>query len=344
MKPIRKIMIVGNFSDFHIGAYFKKAAESLNLNAVAVDVREALSSHRLLNKLAWRLNAHLPPKVNLLDSIVIKKIIENNPNLILVTGLAPIRKRIIQQIKEKNIPIINYLTDDPFNPCHRTNWMMKSLPLYDAIFSPRKGNALDLGRIGCKKIAYLPFAYDPESHYPEMMKTCANNRKITFDVLFYGGADIDRVPMIKSLVRNGFQLALYGGGWNKYHFARPYFRGHADLDTLRKSIACSKVVIGLVRHCNRDGNSMRTFEAPAMKACFLCERTEDHLALFGEEGRNVMYFSNESEMNKKVRYLLNNKSERVRLSESAHELIVNGKHTYKDRLQSMLDWVEQSNG
>jgi spore maturation protein CgeB len=82
---------------------------------------------------------------------------------------------------------------------------------------------------------------------------------------------------------------------------------------------------------------MRTFEVPAIGACMLTEDTQEHREIFGEEGQAVVYFRSKSEMVEKLRWLLGHDHERERLASAAHELITNGRNTYKDRLLQMLE-------
>jgi spore maturation protein CgeB len=82
---------------------------------------------------------------------------------------------------------------------------------------------------------------------------------------------------------------------------------------------------------------MRTFEVPAMRGCFLPERTADHVALFGAEGEAVRYFDGPADLVSQVRRLLANADERERLAARAHRVITSGRHTYADRLAAMLD-------
>jgi spore maturation protein CgeB len=55
----------------------------------------------------------------------------------------------------------------------------------------------------------------------------------------------------------------------------------------------------------------------------------------------VVYFRDIPEMIEKLRCLLANPDERSRLASAAHKLIVNGHHTYKDRLTTILDLFGQ---
>jgi spore maturation protein CgeB len=163
------------------------------------------------------------------------------------------------------------------------------------------------------------------------------------DVVFAGGADRDRIPYITALIRAGFHVSLYGGYWERYSETKAYTRGHADPQTLRKTIGGAKVALCLVRRANRDGHCMRTFEVPAIGACMLTEDTEEHREIFGADGKAIIYFRSISEMIERLRWLLDHDEERQRLAQAAHRLIVNGQHTYKDRLLAMLSLAGSHN-
>ena len=66
------------------------------------------------------------------------------------------------------------------------------------------------------------------------------------------------------------------------------------------------------------------------------EDTEDHREIFSEEGKAVVYFNNIGRVIEKARWLRESDDERQRLARSSHEIITSGKHTYRDRLASML--------
>jgi len=113
-------------------------------------------------------------------------------------------------------------------------------------------------------------------------------------------------------------------------------RGVADLDTLRAAIQGAKVALCLVRRANRDGHVMRTFEVPAVGACMVTEDTSEHREIFGDDGRNVVYFKTIPEMVERCRWLLTRPDEILRLRTAAHRLIVDGGNTYRDRLRQIV--------
>jgi spore maturation protein CgeB len=81
---------------------------------------------------------------------------------------------------------------------------------------------------------------------------------------------------------------------------------------------------------------MRSLEIPAMGGCLLAEDTDEHRALFGTPGQAAVYFRTVPEMLDQLRWLLPADEERPRLALAAQRRIRDGRHTYEDRLQTML--------
>jgi spore maturation protein CgeB len=330
------MVLVGNPGVVHVGAHLNHAAKVLGLRAILADSTRAFAGSAWLVKFNWWLRGHRPSRLREFSEQVVHTCRELQPSWMLSTGLAPIEPWALMATGELGVQRLNYLTDDPWNPAHRAPWFFEALPLYDHVFSPRCANLEDLRRLGCPEVSYLPFAYAPELHFPEPPVTSKEQAYLTADVVFAGGADRDRVPLIAALIRAGFKVVLYGGYWERFPETSASTRGHADPHTLRKAISGAKVALCLVRRANRDGHVMRTFEVPAMGACMLTEDTEEHRGIFGEEGNAVFYFRSIDEMIEKLAWLLDHEDERQRLAAAAHALIVNGRNTYKDRLLSML--------
>ena len=258
----------------------------------------------------------------------------NRPTVLLTTGLAPVRFAELVEIGKAGILRMNFLTDDPWNPMHYAGWFQETLPQYDHVFSPRRANLQDLRDHDCKRVHYLPFAYSPDVHFPDGNGSYTGDVP---DVLFAGGGDPDRLPYVRALASAGLKIALYGGYWNQHIDLKQYWRGNADLATLRRATNAAKIVLCLVRRANRDGHAMRTFEAAAMQGCMLTEDTPEHREMFGADGEAVRYFRSIPEMVDHARSLLDNDAERTRLARTAHARITRGRNTYADRLEAMLE-------
>jgi spore maturation protein CgeB len=330
------LLLVGNPDPTHIGSHLRCGAEALGIEMEMCDLTEAYDGPLWRNRINWWVLGRRPTRLRDFSAKVLEKCRAMRPTFLLTTGIAPIEEEALKEIGKLEILRLNYLTDDPWNPAHRAPWFLRAAPQYDYVFSPRRANLGDLRRLGCMSACYLPFAYAPESHFPEK-PTDGEYARLQSDIIFAGGADRDRVPYMQPLIQAGFNVALYGGYWDRYPQTSPAARGHADPCTLRKAVGAAKVALCLVRRSNRDGNVMRTFELAAMGACMLTEDTSDHRELFGPEGHTAVYFGSKEEMAEKLRWLLDHKAERQEMSEAVRRLITQRRHTYQDRLQTMLE-------
>jgi hypothetical protein len=337
MELNQRLLIVGNPDPIHLGSHLWNAAKTLGMAVELCDSREAFTAAWPIVKLNWWLRGHRPPLLESFSRKVVETCQRFRPRWLIATGISPLSQWAMKELEQLGVYKLNFLTDDPWNPAHHTSWFMQDLPLYDHVFTPRRANLEDLRRLGCQRISYLPFGYAPELHFPEPPSTPEECKRFAADLVFAGGADSDRVPYMVSMVNAGIKVALYGGYWQRYKETRECMRGYADPATLRKAIGGAKVSICLVRRANRDGHSMRTFEVPAVGACLLAEDTAEHREIFGEEMEAVSYFGDADEMISKLRWLLRHSAERRRMADAAQQLIVGGRHSYADRLLSMLN-------
>ena len=82
----------------------------------------------------------------------------------LVTGTAGVSGAAIEDLQRHAGAVVNYLTDDPWSPNHRAGWFLRALRSYTLVATTRRRNMEDLQRLGCSRVSYLPFAYDPAIH------------------------------------------------------------------------------------------------------------------------------------------------------------------------------------
>jgi hypothetical protein len=332
-----RLLIVGNPGTVHVGAHFLDAAKTLGLEVTLADTRRAYSGPWWLNQINWRMRGRRPTRLAAFGVEVLNACATLRPHWVVTTGIAPLNRKVLEQVGRMGIRRLNYLTDDPWNPAHRAPWFLEALPLYDRVFSPRRANRDDLLRHGCREVSYLPFAYAPKLHYPEESPPVNRESEPGADLLFAGGADADRVSYLAACIDAGFRVQLYGGYWQRYRQTRSHALGLADPQALRRGLGRAKAALCLVRRANRDGHVMRSFEIPATGACMLTEDTDEHRDLFGPDGKHVVYFRSAGDLVDRLRWLLVHESERARMAADAHRLIVGGKNTYRDRLETLLD-------
>ncbi|MCM8794465.1 MAG: glycosyltransferase [Candidatus Omnitrophica bacterium] len=330
-----KLLIVGQFGYTNVGGSFEKAARRMGWVVQAVESRNAAQAPWWVRQFNWRFRDKRPARLKPFGQDVIRLCRDFRPGGLLATGFAPLDSACLREIGTLGVRRMNYLTDDPWNPAHRAGWFLEALPFYDEVFSPRRANLQDLKGIGCRRVSYLPFGYDPDLFFPDTGLEV--DERLEADIVFVGSGDRDRIPFIRELFKSGCRAALYGPFWDRYPEMRNRSKGAIGPDLFRKVMRHAKAALCLVRRANRDGHAMRTFEIPAVGACMLTEDTQEHREIFGPEGKFVLYFQSPDEMVRKLRFLLANEPERKRLAQAAHHLIAGGKNRYQDRLEIMLE-------
>ena len=306
----------------------------MGLEVVPLDTKSASDAPRWLVSTSWHMLGHRPPHLGAFSRRVVDICRAHRPDVLLTTGSAPIRANALREIASLGVRRLNYSTDDPWSKVQRSRWLFDSLLEYDTIFSPRRANLADLRALDRPTVQYLPFAFDPALHYPRRTEKIEDS--IASEVLFVGGADPDRVAILRGLVDEGFDLALYGGYWDRYPTTKRAARGIASPDIIREATYAAAVCLCLVRKSNRDGHVMRSFEIPALGGCMLIEDTEEHRAMFGDEAQAVLYFRDAVELSTKLRWLLSHPSQRATLSSVAARQVATQENTYQARLAAML--------
>jgi spore maturation protein CgeB len=326
-----KLLIIGYSQAGQMGNYLASAAEKLGLDYRIMDMGKAEAGTRIAQSVYWRFRDRRPAKLAHFAAQVLATCVEMKPDIVLTTGIrVPLERSHLEKIRELGTTVINYSTDDPWNPILHSKWFTLAIPSYDVVFTPRRANLDEFFRCGVRAIHYMPFAYDPLIHkrWPESMPSGAPS-----DVLFVGGCDDERLPLISALGEAGFKLALFGRYWNHHSKTRPYWRGVADQDIIGAASATAAICLCLVRRANRDSHVMRSFEAAAIGGCILAEDTADHRELFGPA---AYYFQTIPEMVQQAKILRADADLRRRLALALSERMAGRKDTYADRLAEML--------
>jgi hypothetical protein len=328
-------VLVANPDPVHVGGHLMAAARAAGVELRLCDLREAYAAPVWRRKVDWWFRGRRPSALRSFSEHVLLTAVGANAGAVITTGIAPLDAAALEALGRRGVRRLNFLTDDPWNPEHHAPWFMQALPHYDHVFTPRRANMTQLQALGGPAVTYLPFAYAPEAHFPEPAPAAEASR-FRADVVFAGGADPDRVRYATPLIAAGFDVALYGGYWDRYPATRACARGMLDGRGLRHAIAGGAVCLCLVRRANRDGHAMRSFEVAAMGGCMLVEDTAEHRDLFGPDGDAVVYFSSPDDAVARTRELVADSARRRRLALRVRELIGRPEHTYAARLREML--------
>ncbi|MFM8314074.1 MAG: glycosyltransferase, partial [Deltaproteobacteria bacterium] len=328
------ISLCGNFDSQHLGFHFKQAASQLQIPCHYLSILEAQSRISVFNQVSWRWDKTYFHQRRF-QNFILKSFEKSYSKALIVSGTAPVTVKTLQSLKSMGVKTVNFVSDDPWNNKHQSNWFLSALSEYTLLATPRKSNLEELKQHTDAKVIYLPFAYNPKSHFESPSLSESDYEQFKCDLMFFGGADEDRLPYIRRLIQAGINLKLYGGYWDRYPDTRPFAMGIVSPDLIRTAVKASKVILNIVRKANRDGHVMRSFEVPAMGGCMLTEETQEHLEIFGRN--TVPFFKDESDIVQKLKLLLESPSLRNHYATQAQKLITLGKNTYADRLKTMLD-------
>jgi spore maturation protein CgeB len=338
---MHRVLIVGRRGEAgHIGGMFLRAAETCGLAMHFVDSDQDLT-RTLFNRVAFRLRRR-HPREGAFNRRILAAAAEFKPTVVLVTGLMPVRAAVLEELRRTyRAAVVNYMTDDPFNPRHHNPTAVDAIRAFDIYVSLKPAVDGDLRRAGARRICRGWFAYDPAMHFPEGAPAIDAARWCA-DVTFVGGADHDRsslfAPVRQWTAEHERSLALFGSYWERFPEFRSCYRGFANGQHYRYALTGAGVLLSPVRHANRDWHTMRTFEAAAAGAFVLVERTPDHLELF-EEGRHAAFFEGPEDLRDKTAFYVDRPDDRRRMAAAARARITAGGHTYADRLKQILQWV-----
>lgn len=291
----------------------------------------------LVHKIAYRLLGRRPLTSHALNRMVEEEALRFRPDLMLAVKGAFLRPNTLRRIKDHTgAVLVNYATDDPFNPVNATPDLVRGIPCYDLYACTKRAIMEDVRRAGGRDVAYVMFGYQPAVHFPEQAASGDEALRFQSDVVVVGGADADRLRDLAPLAGAGnIALALYGGYWARDPRFAPHARGFAVGREYRLALGGARIALCLVRRANRDGHAMRSFEIPACGAFMLAERTEEHLAVF-RDGEDAAFFGSSDELMEKVRYYLAHDSERRRIAEAGYRLVTGGGHSYRHRLVEIV--------
>ncbi|MEM4724135.1 MAG: glycosyltransferase [Candidatus Hadarchaeum sp.] len=337
-----RVLLIANCQSYQVGNFFARALYNLGIAYDDVDEGRLVEAYlrSLVCKLLYKVLKR-PISYRWFQSRIIDAARSFRPSMVLVTKGAWIAPDTLCEVKAlTGATLVNYATDDPFNPKTTTRDLIAGIPLYDLYVCTKRAITEDVRRAGCRNVVYVPFGYEPSLHFPELPTTEKECLRFASDLCFIGGADRDRFPVLRRVAElPGINLHLYGGYWQRDPMLRPFHRGFAYGRDYRLAMSGTRIALCLVRRANRDGHVMRTFEIPACSAFMLAERTEEHLSFF-EEDKEMVCFGSDDELVDKVRYYLAHDEERQQIAQAGHRRVWAERYTYRDRLQEILAHVE----
>jgi spore maturation protein CgeB len=270
------------------------------------------------------------------------------PSIIIVQKGLHLSYDDVMSLRQGGRWICNVNHDDFFS-ANQNNWSQTqrhAIPAYNYIFTTRSINVEEVFPFN-PNVEFFPFAYYPRIH--RLLEIPPGERnKWDADVVFVGTYEKPRAALLEQLALNrSLRLVVHGAQWSKLSRSSPLrkYVCSSDLrfDELCKAVRGARISLGFLRKENRDDYTQRTFEIPACGGLLLAERTNRHLSYF-KEGLEAEFFNPDStdELCEKIFLLLNDPERRERIRLAGYEAVLRGQHTYKDRLQRLLQVYNQT--
>lgn len=195
---------------------------------------------------------------------------------------------------------------------------------------------------GIEKLIYIPCAVNEDLVYHDY------DEAYGYDVVFVGGITkkhMNRADFLEAVAERFENFAFYGYGIENVpnnSKLRKYFKGWADVQTLRKLFSSSKIAINIPLD-NYDrlkkGFNARLFEIAACGGSLQLVLYDEKVEEFFKFGEDLDYFRTKEELVGKIEYYITHQEERMRMVKSSKEKVKN--HTYYNRAKRMLEIVEQ---
>jgi spore maturation protein CgeB len=244
-------------------------------------------------------------------------------------------KRMVPDLR-----IVWYAEDDMMNPHHLSYWTERALPLFDLWVTTKSANAQahEMPAKGVRRILFVDNSYDPALHRAVAV-TDADRRDFGSDISFVGTYEQARAQSLADLARAGFDVRVWGNGWRRAS-DRPAGLRIEDRpvydDDYAKVVSTSRLNLCFLRKENRDLQTCRSIEIPAMGGLMVHERNAEIAGLF-KDGEEAVFFGSDAELIARCRELLSDDAACRGIARAGHRAVLAGRYRHEDRLRLILD-------
>jgi hypothetical protein len=230
------------------------------------------------------------------------------------------------------IIMCHYSLDDVYQKHHLTRRYINTVPVYDFHITTKSFNVDELYALGAKRVLTIANSFSEKIHSAQIP-----NKKCDYDVVFGGEFENERADTLFNVIASlpCYNFYIFGSKrWSRFVqkklsnitiITRPFY------GTLYSAnLKSGRVALIFLRKENRDLQTQRSVEIPAMRIPFIAEYSTEHEELYGEDSLFCLFKSDDDLVNK-LKYILDNYDECIvrydRIfkkiaSENTHEKVI----------------------
>ena len=246
---------------------------------------------------------------------------------------------IRRALEETGSRMVIWYGDNPFHAEVTTFNVIRNLRRCDIFYSYGKFMIDALRSAGCRRVEYLPFAFDPVVHPPETIIAAAERSHFQSDLCFVGTWDAQRENALAQLTN--FDLAIWGRFWRERvapgtALSRCIRGGTTWGPEMVKCFKGAKIALNFLRDFNHTSHNFRTMEATGSGGgTLLTKRTVEQSEELFLEGKHLFSYGNVAEMPGIISRLLGESGQLQEVSAAARQH-VHANHLLKFRIQQIL--------
>ena len=335
MEVFRKILLVGSFQK---GALENSYVNAFNQNNCLVDKFDTnllQKKYIRLGKFGQLLNKFIPvePWIRKCNRELFIKVIEYEPDLILVFGQSRVMTGTIAQIKTSTTSKIAFIWQDSLVFLNPT--LINSLLLYDTIFTYSSKSVEIIKKLGAINVFWLPLGADEAYH-----RIVPPRNEFISDLTFIGQWRPERENAIKLLLERipDLNIKIWGLDWNRFstnNKIRESWQGKSLFGSdFSSAVASAKLNLNVIDDTNYPAANMRFFEIPCSGGVQLCSSCPEMEFEFKNK-QSILYFNNEEELINIITEVISNKIDLDLIRTTSNELVIKN-HTYKHRALEIL--------
>jgi hypothetical protein len=230
----------------------------------------------------------------------------------------------------------NIYPDSPFViPGRGAPLLWEALREYRCVMTFSQGLVPVFKQLGARRVEWLPFAYDPGTHFPPAAEVAWD-----IPICYAGTWGPLQERWLEPLAPLG--LRIFGNSWERLASGSPlvqsWVREEGRYEKMTGVLARSQVAFNVVRAEHGCAHSMKTFEIPACGGVMLTNRTPEQ-EMFFEDGRDCVFFDTPEEAFERASSLLGDPSRCRAIRAAALKAVA--PHTYEERARSLIEMMER---